>query len=93
MRLRHAAPVLAALTLLGLAACGDDPDDKGTPPPVPPAVSVGASPAAASGGTPGASGRPASPQDAPTEGTSSQRPPKKDGGALQGPVGRSVAPR
>jgi hypothetical protein len=88
MRLRRTTLAIAALTLSGLAGCGDDAGagDKGTPNPPAPAVSASASavgglgdPAATASTVPGAQ---------PTEGTSTQKPPKKGGGANQGPAGK-----
>lgn len=88
MRVRHATLAVAVLTVLGLAACGDDPE------PVAPAPAVSTTPSAdgALGGTdnpdaPGASARPSTP---PTEGTSTVKPPKKGGEPAQGPAGKST---
>ncbi|BCJ53726.1 hypothetical protein Asp14428_52010 [Actinoplanes sp. NBRC 14428] len=89
MRHRRVALAVAALTLLGVAACGDDSDDKGTPAFVTPGASAGPSgPAAPTGSA--APGGSASPGAKPTEGTATQKPPKKGGGANQGPVGRGA---
>ncbi|MEV4635943.1 hypothetical protein AB0J80_01190 [Actinoplanes sp. NPDC049548] len=88
MRHRRAAMAVAALTLLGVAACSDDADDKG-PASVTPGVSAGASPSAVPGTSSAAPGEsPAAPGGKPTEGTASKKPPKKGGGAVQGPAGR-----
>ena len=89
MRLRHATLAVAALTLLGVAGCGDDPEDK-----APAAAAAGASagPSADGGlGGPGSSAAPgtsADPGTPPTEGTSPTKPPKRSGGAAQGPAGK-----
>ncbi|GAA3338912.1 hypothetical protein GCM10020358_20730 [Amorphoplanes nipponensis] len=88
MRLRHATLAVAALTLLGVAACGDDSDDKGS---AAPAAGVSAGPSAGGAlGGPGASAAPgaSAPGIPPTEGTSPTKPPKKGGGAAQGPAGK-----
>jgi hypothetical protein len=88
MRHRRSAALVAAVAafaLLGTAACGDDSDDKGKPAVVPPS---GAASAPAAGATSAAPGTSAAPTGTPTEGTSSQKPPKKGGKANQGPVGR-----
>jgi hypothetical protein len=86
MRFRHATLAVAALTVLGVAACGDDPDDGVTPAAPAPGVSVAAS--AGSGDTPTQPGSSANPNTPPTEGTSTAKPPKKGGGAAQGPAGK-----
>jgi hypothetical protein len=86
MRLRHATLAVAVLTVLSVAGCGDDSDD---PAPVAPAPSVSAGPS-----TDGALGGPAASADPgtpPTEGTSTAKPPKKGGGAAQGPAGKPAA--
>jgi hypothetical protein len=89
MRLRHAMLVLAALTVLTGAACGDDADDKA---PAAPAPSSSAVPSAESGpsapGTSAAPGSSADPDTVPTEGTSTKKPPKQGGEANQGPAGK-----
>jgi hypothetical protein len=91
MRLRHATLAIAALTMLGVAGCGDDPDD--TPAPGTPAP--GASVAASGTGAPGDPSAPAgdtsaSPTTPPTEGTVPSKAPKKGGEANQGPAGRGA---
>jgi len=88
MRHRRAALAVAALTMLGVAACGDDSDDKKSPSFVTPGASAGAPAPGASTGTSAAPGGSAAPSTKPTEGTASKKPPKKGGGANQGPVGR-----
>jgi hypothetical protein len=93
MRLRRATLAIAALSLLGVAACGDDSEDKATPP-----AFVDASTGAGVSAAPGAPGAPGGasagpggtatlPSSAPGEGTSTAKPPKKGGGAKQGPAG------
>jgi len=88
MRHRRAALAVAAFTLLGVAACGDDPDEKESPSSVPTGASAGAPAPGASTGTSAAPGTPADPSATPTEGTASKKPPKKGGEPNQGPVGR-----
>jgi hypothetical protein len=82
MRLRHATLAVVTLTLLGVAGCGDDSDDKT---PAAPAPGASAAPSADGGlGGPGASATPgssAAPGTPPTEGTSAAGPPKKGGPA------------
>ncbi|MFI7596858.1 hypothetical protein [Actinoplanes sp. NPDC049681] len=95
MRHRRAAVAVAALALLGVAACGDDSDDKGTPATVTPGASapavLGGSPGAPAGGASAApGGASAAPGAIPTEGTASQQPPKKGGGANQRPAGKGA---
>jgi predicted outer membrane protein len=89
MRLRPATLALAALTLLGVSACGDDSDDR--PPPAPtPAVST----SQAAGIAPGASAAPGAtidPSAEATEGTSVTKPPKKGGRPAQEPAGKTTA--
>ena len=81
MRLRHATLAVATLTLLAVAGCGDDSDDK-APAAQPPGASAGPSADGGLGG-PGASRSPTAP------GT----PPRKGGGATQGPAGKpAVSP-
>ncbi|WP_433722700.1 hypothetical protein ACQP2Y_44555 [Actinoplanes sp. CA-051413] len=91
MRLRHATLAVVTLTLLGVAGCGDDSDDKA---PAAQAPGASAGPSADGGlGGPGASAAPgssAAPGTSPTEGTSAAKPPKKGGGAAQGPAGKPV---
>jgi hypothetical protein len=79
MRLRRATLAIAAFTLLGVAACGDDSADEATP--TAPAPTV---PTAAAGtlGDPGASSAPGASQ------TKATKPPKKNGGGNQEPAGR-----
>jgi hypothetical protein len=84
---RSAALAVAAFTLLGIAACGDDDSKDGTTF-VTPTASAGAPGPGASAGTPAGPGGSATPTGTPTEGTASQKPPKKGGKANQGPVGR-----
>jgi hypothetical protein len=84
MRFRHATLAVAALTVFGVTACSDDPEDA-TPAAPAPGASVAAS-ADASLGDPGASASPSTP---PTEGTSTAKPPKKGSGdTAQGPAGK-----
>ncbi|MEV8507248.1 hypothetical protein AB0368_20870 [Actinoplanes sp. NPDC051475] len=94
MRHRRVAVAVAAFALLGVAACGDDSDDKGTPAAVPPGASApaasGGSPAAPGGESVAPGGTPAAPGAVPTEGTASQQPPKKGGGANQRPAGKGA---
>ena len=89
MRLRHAALAIAALTLLGVTACGDDPDDAA------PAAPVSSVPAGLSApGTPrpsAAVGTSADPGTPPTEGTATAKPPSKGGEAAQGPAGKPTS--
>ena len=86
MRLRHAALAVAALTVLSVAGCGDDSDDKAPVAPAP-SVSTGPSIAVEAPGGADAGGASTDPGTPPTEGTSSQQPPKK-GEAAQGPAGK-----
>jgi hypothetical protein len=85
MRLRHAAMAAAMLTMLSVAGCGDDADDKA---PVAPAPSVSVAPSAAAG-APDAPGASAEPGAVPTEGIASAKPPKPGEGAAQGPAGKT----
>jgi len=89
MRHRRATLAIAALTLLGVAACGDDSDKDATPATPAPSVSV----AVSGDGTLGSPGDASSaPESAPpTEGTSPSKPPKKGGAANQGPAGKAAA--
>jgi hypothetical protein len=79
---------IAALTMLGVAACGDDSDDNATPATPAASASVAASAAASGAGTLGGPGASAAASTAPTEGTSATKPPKKGAGANQGPAGK-----
>ena len=88
MRHRHAALAVAAFTLLGVAACGDDPGEEKSPSFVTPGASAAAPVPGASAGTSAAPGGSAAPSTKPTEGTASKKPPKKGGEANQGPAGR-----
>jgi hypothetical protein len=80
---------VAALTLLGVAACGDDPDDAPAFVTPAPGTSAPASGAPVGPSTP-AGGAPASPSTPPTEGTSRSQPPKQGGQANQGPAGKGA---
>lgn len=91
MRLRRATLAIAALSLLGVAACGDDSEDKAGQPAFVDA-STGASAGAAPGAPGGASAGPGGgsgtgPSTPAGEGTATVKPPKKGGGAKQGPAG------
>lgn len=85
MRFRHATLAVAALTVFGVTACGDDPEAA-----TPPAPAPGASVTASTDAALGAPGSSASPSTPPTEGTSTAKPPKKGKGgtAQQGPAGK-----
>jgi hypothetical protein len=91
MRVRHAASAVAMLTVLGLAGCSDDPDPVAPAPA--PAVSITPSADGASSGpgAPAASAASAEPGTPATEGTATAKPPKKGGGAGQGPFGKTTA--
>lgn len=88
MRLRRATLAIAALTMLGVGACGDHSDDDATPTAPAPPPSGAASVAASGAGTLGAPGASTAASTAPTEGTSATKPPKKGAGANQGPAGK-----